>query len=203
MKSNWISTKIKSNYKKIILDFIPAFLGILLALFLNDWKDQRKENEFVSKSIINIYNDNRINIKKVEVLINHIEHQLDSISFYKDSNEVSIFELINKNKGLQLKQFKQSGWNILSNSQLVTKIDYELLSSLTLIRDVIDSQYLIRNNLANILYNSLENTHLSDKQRLHLILKDLNHKNKLFRNRSEKLDSILQKKYHRLLKEMD
>jgi len=196
-------TKIRSNYKKIILDFIPAFLGVLIALVLSDFKEQRKENEFITKSIISINNDNLTNLENINLQIKHLEMQTDTIKFYIENNDVSIISLLGKNGGLQIESLKLSGWNILQNSTSIIEIDYNFLSLLTKMNESVKTLDSYSKNTFNILYNSMESNSANDKKRVFILIKDYRNASKHFKRYSEELDTVLQLKYGKLLTSQD
>ncbi|HAF30141.1 MAG TPA: hypothetical protein DCG75_13960 [Bacteroidales bacterium] len=189
----------KQHYKKIILDFIPAFLGVLIALVLSNWKEQRKENEFVKKSIVSIYNDNKSNMENINVQIKHLENQTDTIGYYLNNSNLSILDLIKKNNGLKTKSLIQSGWKILENSQLVTRIDYELLSSFTYLSENIEHLNMYKNTISDMVYNSIDSKSKSDKYRLLALIKDMKNSSESFKRSSEYVDSVLNIKYKKIL----
>lgn len=189
----------KSNYKKIILDFIPAFLGVLIALMLSNWSEQRKENQFIKKSIVSIYNDNKTNLENINTQIIHLENQLDTITYYLNNDTLNVVDLIKKNKGLRTKFLYQSGWNILGNSELVTKIDYDLLTSLSTFSESINFTNSIRNSFMEILYNKPESKSITDKYQLFIRISDFKNTFISIKKNSEEIDSILITKYKRIL----
>lgn len=192
--------KIQLNYKKIILDFIPAFLGVLVALILSNWNEQRKENEFIKKSIVSIYTDNKENIEHANWELKELKSQLDTFEFYLNDS-LSIMELVIKNHGISMTNYIQSGWKILENSQLVTKIDYELLTLLNNSSSDIEYwQTSYKDKISNILYNSVESKSRASKERLIVILRDSKIFSKDFKITSEKIDSILTTKYKKVLR---
>lgn len=190
--------KIQINYKKIILDFIPAFLGVLVALILSNWNEQRKENEFIEKSIISIYNDNKTNLERIELQLTHLENHLDTFDHYKNTS-LSIMDLIVKNNGITTNEYIQTGWNILENSKLVTNIDYELLTLLSHNSKAIELWSHYRNRISNIIYNSLESSESSDKTRFLILLNDADNSTKKFKYNSEQIDSLLKVRYNDIL----
>ena len=190
----------KSNLKKIILDFIPAFLGVLIALILSNWKDQRKENEFLQKSIIGIYNDNVINLQSINSQIYHFEKHIDTIKHYCEAKNLRIIDILGKNDGFQSYSIKLPSWNILQNSPSIIKIDYKLLSLLTEMNDNVETLEAYNINVSNILYNSLESNDKNDKNRIFVLIKDYENTSLLYKNNAVQLDSFLVLNYRQVLK---
>jgi hypothetical protein len=190
--------KIQINYKKIILDFIPAFLGVLVALILSNWNEHRKENEFIKKSIVSIYNDNKTNLEHIEFQLSHLESHIDTFDHYKNSS-LNIIDLIVKNNGITTKEYIQTGWNILENSKLVTKIDYELLTKLSDYSKTIGLWGEYKKRISSILYSSIESRKVNDKKRMSVLFRDAHYSTKKFKYKSEQIDSLLKVKYADIL----
>ncbi len=190
--------KIQMNYKKIILDFIPAFLGVLVALVLNNWNEQRKENEFITKSIVSIYHDNQSNLENIKAQLESTDKQLDTIKHYLNNKDITIEGIIKKNNGINGEILVQSGWNILENSNLVTKIDYDLVFKLNKMSRGIDIINTRLDNTFDFCYKKLESNKSEDKKRLLLLFIDLKNASNKYRIASEKLDSLIQTEYKKI-----
>ena len=200
MKLFKLIEKVKSNYKKLLLDFISAFLGVLIALLLNNWKEERKENAFISKSIESIYYDNKTNIENISWQIDHLKNQCDTIFLSLQDDQLSVIDVIRKNNGLETVNIIQTGWEILINSQLANKMDYELLTQLTFISSNIVLIENNKNSITEILYKSLESNNTNDKYRLYIILKDLLRMSERFKENAENLNHSIYLKYGKELK---
>lgn len=198
-----LKTKIKNNYKKIILDFIPAFLGVLVALFLSNWNQQRKENDFIRKSIVSIYNENKSNLENIEIQIDHLQHQQDTFKHYRNSKSLTISEIIGKNNGLQTQNIKHSSLKILTSSQLITQIDYETISLLSEIEEGINNLYTYRIKVFEMGYNLLESKNKNDKFRINLMINDFLRTSRVFQNDSKDLDSLLMLKYPKIIAQIE
>lgn len=191
--------KIQINYKKIILDFIPAFLGVLVALVLSNWNEQRKENEFIEKSIVSIYNDNKSNLENIKLQLNNTNRQLDTITHYLNNDKLNIGDIIKKNNGINGEILVQTGWKILENSHLITKIDYDLVFKLDQMSEGIDIINTRLNNTFDFCYEKLESNKHEDKKRLLILFKDLKYASSNYRMASENLDSLIQTEYKKIL----
>lgn len=190
--------KIQINYKKIILDFIPAFLGVLVALILSNWNEQRKENEFIKKSIVSIYNDNKTNLERIDFQLTQLQNHIDTFDYYRNT-PLSLMDLIVKNNGVTTSEYTQTGWNILENSKLVTKIDYELLTGLSDNSKAIGLWGEYKKRITNILYSSLESRKVNDKKRMYVLFRDAHNSTIRFKRNSEQIDSLLNVKYADIL----
>lgn len=199
MKSFKTLEKVKSNYKKLLLEFISAFLGVLIALLINNWKEEQKEQEFISKSIVSIYNDNKVNLNNINDQIVLIEQQTDTLFKYLNNKNLSILDIIRINQGFQIVELTDLSWKILQNSQLVNKIDYNLLTKLMSISQKINSINVSIDKITDIIYDLAESKNLNDKYRMYIIEKDLLHLSVDFKIKAEELNEIIVSKYGKKL----
>jgi len=159
--------------KKIILDFIPAFLGVLIALLLNNYVENRKENRFLKQSFQNVYNINKENIKAIEASIKNIKNNVDTLNFYKNNNKSTIFDCIAANKGISVKTQKKISLHIFRDSRFLTKIDFNLISLFGELEEnhtEISQSY--KNRMVYILQSEVYSTDYKSKELLILALND-------------------------------
>ncbi|MEO1263793.1 MAG: hypothetical protein AAFZ15_33605, partial [Bacteroidota bacterium] len=48
--------------KKIMIEMIPVVLGVLIALFINDWKQNKENEQFLNKVLASIDKEMKLNI---------------------------------------------------------------------------------------------------------------------------------------------
>jgi len=195
-----LNTKGKTlRIKKILLDFIPAFLGVLVALFLNNWQQGTKDRTFINSSIQSIYNDCQENISIIKKQKVHLESHIDTFNFYLKNTETAIYDLVQKNNGIFLEQLRNTGWKIFEKSALTTSIDYEMLSLLYEIDGSINSLNIFGDAFSEKMYSSVNSKAVNDKRILLFQISDMyNSYNNLERNLI-KLDSIINKEYRKII----
>lgn len=131
--------KIKNSdkLKKIFLDFIPAFLGVLVALWLGDLREDYKENKFIDKALENLYIHNRDNIDSTIESIKSLELNLDTLQCYMNDSSLNIIDIISKNNGVQIGIINTTTINILTNSKIIMGIDYGVVLKISELKDAI------------------------------------------------------------------
>lgn len=199
MKSFKTLEKVKLNYKKLLLEFISAFLGVLIALLINNWKEEQKEQEFISKSIVSIYNDNKVNLNNIDNQIVLLEQQTDTLFKYLNNKNKSIIDIIRINQGFHTVELTDLSWKILQNSQSVNNIDYNLLTKLMSISQKKNSINLSIDKITDIIYGLAESKNLNDKYRLYIIEKDLLQFSIDFKMKAEELNEVIVSKYGKKL----
>ncbi len=120
------------NY--IIKEVIPIIIGILIALFINNWNEERKDKKYLNQmfsSIESELEESNIDIKRV------IPKQLasvDTLEVYLNNEKVTLYEIIMRSNGIQKPIIKTNTWNAIANSK-IELIEYEKLSALSAIEE--------------------------------------------------------------------
>jgi short-subunit dehydrogenase len=113
------------NY--IIKEVIPIIIGILIALFINNWNEDRKDKKYLNQmfsSIESELEESNIDIKRV------IPKQLasiDTLDVYLNNEKVTLYEIIMKSNGIQMPIIKTNTWNAIANSKIELNMKNYLL----------------------------------------------------------------------------
>tara|TARA_R110002050_G_scaffold109796_3_gene221137 strand:- start:8942 stop:9481 length:540 start_codon:yes stop_codon:yes gene_type:complete len=115
---------------QLIKEIIPIIIGILIALFINNWNENRKDKKYLNKifsAIENELEESSIDIIKV------IPKQLacvDTLEVYMNNEKVTLYEIMMRANGIQMPIIKTNSWNAIANSK-IELIEYEKLSALS------------------------------------------------------------------------
>lgn len=115
---------------KLIKEIIPVIIGILIALFINNWNEDRKDKKYLDQifsSIEKELEESSIDIGRV------LPKQLasvDTIDAYMDNEKVTLYGIIMKSNGIHMPTIKTNSWNAIANSK-IELIEYEKLSALS------------------------------------------------------------------------
>jgi len=193
----------KKHFKRIGSEFIPVFLGVIAAMFLGNLKEGRQESKFIDSSLGYIYENNCANIDKLEdELFNHRSFRDSTYVHGKD--KMTILKIISSVNGWQMKTKTMIGWQMLKNSPLLYKVDYDIVSMLSTIETSLDKNFPIMNaRVIKTLENHSESNDPIIKDRLHRACRDyigsindligsIKRTNTLIR---KKLDTEVQAKY--------
>lgn len=108
---------------------IPITLGILLALFINNYKEDLANERFVKRSLAFIEQEMKSNRESINDAIARQEILIDSIEQSYDAESVSIIDNIQKAGGFRMPTLKAASWQSLLNSK-IELIDFETASTL-------------------------------------------------------------------------
>ncbi len=150
---------------------IPVILGILIALFINDW-NQKKENErFLTRILESIDQEMKLNIEEFDSTIPKQYALIDTIQFYMDDDEISLTEIFVRAKGLQVPTVKNTSWKSFLNSKMEL-VDFTVISKLT---DIEESKILMNKKLDSLMSFVLDNSQSTNpKNKNKLIIQLLN-----------------------------
>jgi len=162
-----------SNYTKyLIKEIIPVTIGILIALYINNWNENRKNTNYINQISSSI--DKELN-ETNEDIIDHIQIQkslIDTLDFYEKNTKISILIAVKKAKGIHMPKIKINSWKAISNTK-IELMSYEKVSALA----NIEEQKKILNtkieNLMNFIYSNTKETGIDKKQLLKLMMQDI------------------------------
>jgi len=161
----------KSKIVKLLKDMIPVISGILIALFINNWNEQRAEKNYVDKIMYSIGEELKENKTGLLDIVKDHQQLLDTIQFYEDE-EIAIGEFIGKVSGIGGVTIKNTAWKAMTYSRL-DLLEYEKISILT----DIDEQKGIMNakfeKLTDLIYSKLGSTDYIDRELFRITVNDL------------------------------
>ena len=162
----------KKTFSELFKEIIPVIIGILIALFINNWNEQRKEEKYVSQILESIkleLAESKIdidkNISKQKILI-------DSLKHYASDNEMSIIQTAYKADGVHAPQIRINSWRAISNTK-IELIDYDKLSTLD---DIEEGKELLKEKLDYLMkfvFSNLKDTSEDKKELMILLLRDI------------------------------
>ena len=162
----------KKRLLKILNDMIPVVLGILIALFLNNWIENRNDKKFLNRVLTSITYELEENKQELELKIEGHNVLLDTIDFYLDNEAVSIGEIIGKTGGLKGVNIKNSSWKSFINPN-IELVDYKVISVMTDIEEGKQNMELQMSKLLDVIYQNISSTSYEKKQIFGLIIGDL------------------------------
>jgi len=122
--------KFKNILGKIGIEMIPIVLGILVALFINNWKESNADADFRDKVMGAIVEELKENKLELEEKIPEHYALLDTIYAYIDSDSVPIGEIVQKVQGVRIVNVKNNSWRAFLNFK-IELIEYDYISTLS------------------------------------------------------------------------
>lgn len=153
--------KIKKNTKHFIKEIIPVIAGILIALYINNWNENRKEKIYINQIFSSITKELKDTNQEIDRILPLQKSLIDSIDFYSKNSDINLFDALKKANGVHIPTIRLNSWKSISNSQ-IELVNYEKLTALSLIEE---QQGLIKRKSEYLMQFSYSNLYNSDKEK--------------------------------------
>ncbi|UZO80123.1 DUF6090 family protein [Aquimarina sp. ERC-38] len=162
----------KNNFKKFLRDIIPVLIGVLLALAINNWNEERKDRKYIAKFFTAL----KMELKETDVEITEkIPKQkilIDTLNSYSEDETVSLLQIIEKAKGVYAPAIRLNYWKALSN----TKIELLPYERLSILADIEEGKELVEyklNKILDFIYSNWTSTAIDTKLKMKFMLEEL------------------------------
>ena len=96
--------------RQLIKEVIPVFPGILIALVINNWNEERKDEKYLNKIYASIKEELVESKLDLEENLLQQERLLDSLQAYMNNESVSLLDIILKAGGIYGPRIKNNSW---------------------------------------------------------------------------------------------
>ncbi|MFC1784810.1 hypothetical protein ACFL0J_04190 [Candidatus Neomarinimicrobiota bacterium] len=107
------------SFRLFFIELFSVVLGVILALMLNQWSENRSIDKKVNIALSNVANEIQANSKILKII-----HKQNALVF-QDSTEMDNND--SNNTFTPAIQLQETAWNTFLSTGLSTNIDYELL----------------------------------------------------------------------------
>lgn len=159
------------EFKKLLREMVPVILGVLIALFINNLNEQRKDRQYV-KTMMHAINEEIIENKKElnEIAIER-NQLLDTITHYKNE-DLSIGNIISKNNGIGGVSIRNTAWRSMMNSRM-DLMDYKKISLLTDIGDQKELLSIQLKKMIDLVYENGATTDPKDMEKFEMMIQSM------------------------------
>ena len=167
-----IKNRVFNYVKYFIKEIIPVTIGVLIALSIGNWNQNKKEEKYVHEMFDLIHSELDETSKAISDVIPQQKALIDSLQYYTNNKEISIMQTILKVGGVNIASIKTNAWNAISNSK-IELVDYKLIAPLS---NIVDAKEILKaksNNLMNFANENLNETNEDKKKILILYIKDI------------------------------
>ncbi len=161
-----------NGIKQLIKEIIPVIIGILIALFINNWNDERKEKQYLNTIFSSIESELKESVSDIETVVPKQLASVDTIQTYLDNDEVSLYDIILKMDGIHTPTIKMNSWNAIANSK-IELIDYERLSALADIEERKNNLMERIEKQVDFTFQNFEETNRRKKEILNMMILDV------------------------------
>lgn len=149
-----------NTFRKVVKEMLVVVFGILIALFINSWKEDLNNQKFVEATLSSIQWEVLQSKKSLDgILLKHTALQ-DSIVTYFEDDSQSIRTVIQKSGGFQFPNIKIIGLRFFVSSK-AELVEYKLISQLIEMEDLKTLLEKKFDKLADYAFEAMEK---SDKQ---------------------------------------
>ncbi|AUC15869.1 hypothetical protein BTO06_12220 [Tenacibaculum sp. SZ-18] len=172
--------------KHLIKEILTVMIGILIALFINNWNDERKEKKYLNQVYSSIQNELKENIDHIKKVLPKHQASVDTINVYLNNDRISVYQIIIKANGIHSPPIKTNAWNAIANTK-IELIEYNRLSALA------DVDYRKQNLIKRIekhtefIFQNFEETDRTKKEILKMLILDIMGAEKRLQNEMENL----------------
>lgn len=159
---------IKSSLKEII----PITVGILIALFINNWNENRKNRDYLKQILTSINKELKESDQEITRELAFQITLVDSLGFYKNDSKTSILDILKKTDGVHMARIRTNSWKALSQSK-IELLEYEKLSSLAEFQDLKELLKSKSEYLMNFVMSSLHEYSPNKKEMLLVLMQEI------------------------------
>lgn len=164
--------RIKTYTIQFIKEIIPVVVGILIALFIDNWNSQRKDKAYIDQVFLTINSELEDSREDIKFILPKQKALIEALELHTDNKEMTILEIVMGSKGIYIPQIKINAWRAVST----TKIDLIAYEKVTSLSNIAELKEILSNKsefLMNFLYSNVNQTDKNTKQTFKLILLDI------------------------------
>ena len=160
------------HVNKLIREIAPVIVGILIALFINNWNEDRKEKKYLDQIFSSIEKELEESLLEIQEVIPKQLASADTLQAYMNDDDVSLYSILMKSNGIHMPRIRTNSWNAISNTR-INLVEYDKLSALADIEDRKINLYNRVEKQLEFTFQNFEETGTSKKQILNMILLDV------------------------------
>jgi len=164
--------KIKRSVLSFLREILIVVIGILVALFINNWNEELRQERIIEKTLSAIGEEIRESRSELEPLVEKHTRTVDSLALSMDDESKTLLAVFTSLEGLQVPEIKNIGLRFFITSY-ADLVNYELISDLS------EIEFLSRlldqkvNRLTDLIYDHLHDTDRDSKFKVSILISDV------------------------------
>ena len=161
-----------SFFKRFFLDIIPVFTGVLIAMLVNNWKEEADNKKYIDKVLYAIsleLEDNKVSMEEIMELQQLL---IDSGAVHVPDERYSVLDIIRITDGFKGTQISNVTGVTLINAR-IELIDYELIAILSGIEEAKKLYNLKLEKIMDFAFQNLNATAPEKKELFLMMTSDL------------------------------
>lgn len=161
-----------SQVSKLFREMIPVIIGILIALFINNWNEDRKDRKYLNQIFSSVGSELEESLSDIREVIPKQMASVDTLDKYMNNDKVSLFDIVMKSNGIHMPYIKTNSWNSIANSK-IELVEYEKLSTLSHIEELKENLAQRTEKQMDFIFQNFENTDRNKKIIVRMMMTDI------------------------------
>jgi hypothetical protein len=160
------------HLSQLVKETIPVIIGILIALFINNWNEDRKDQKYLDQIFSSIDKELKESSAEIKRVVPKQQAALDTLETYLDNDEISLYGIMMRGNGIHIPRIKTNSWNSISSSR-IELIEYGQLSALADIEERKENLNLGIERQMDFVFQNFEKTDRAKKLILQMMTFDI------------------------------
>lgn len=156
---------------KLIREVIPVIIGILIALVINNWNEDRKDKKYLNQIFSSIEKELEESNTDIKRILPKQKAMLDSLEVYLNDESMSLIDIVLLADGIQKPDININSWRAIANSK-IELIEYEKLSALANIEARKDNLNTRVDKTLDFIFINIQATDRGKKELLKMMIID-------------------------------
>ena len=167
---------LKNNASKIGFEFTSIFFGVMIALMLNNWSEQNKEEEYAHELLDKLEIELKENAPNIASLLEDFKHNITlTTKNIQTLQQPSATTALDEDYAFEMRDIKAGVWKFATNRSALNELPVELLLNISY---AYEQQIDAKRAYTDFMYNTIDNIvsfspSISNAERL-IMLKTLN-----------------------------
>lgn len=162
----------KQDVVSFFREIVIVIIGILIALSIDNWNENRNNEKYIDKALFAIEEEIKLNKTDMHRIVQRHKETIDAVAMHLNNDKISLRQIIENSRGFQIAELKNIGLRFFISNK-AELIDYEIISSLSEIEFLSEAVKMKTERLLNYLYDNMENTNESAKNKFVIYLADV------------------------------
>ncbi|WP_428223728.1 hypothetical protein [Flavobacterium sp.] len=164
--------RLKNYTIQFTKEIIPVIAGILIALFIDNWNNDRKDKNYIDQVFSTINSELEETQQEIKRDIPQQKSLVDSLAHYANNPKVTVLDVAMKCGGIQIPNIKMNAWKSVSNAK-IDLIGYNKITSLSNIEELKGVLKDKTDFLMQLLYSNMYTTEKDKKQTFKIVVLDI------------------------------
>ncbi|WP_420574864.1 hypothetical protein [Kordia sp.] len=176
----------KKAIKAFLKEIIPIVIGILVALYINNWNEDRKDRNYIDRISISMHKELTETSNDITEKLAQQQMLVDSLNFYEKDDQIPLDQIIKKAKGIYIPSIKMNSWKAISSSK-IELMDYDKVSLLADIQEQKELLQIKSEKLLDFIYANYREAKEEKKEFMKILIREIMSTETSLRNDIQKI----------------